>query len=138
VQLTHGGGFNPVAAPDGRTVYYLRGEREPWLWSVSTEGNDETRIIEANPEPGKWLEATNWAVVGAGIYFLEGKIGVGYTLKFFDFETRRTTPLTTLAGPASPFAFAMLGLSVAADERSIVYAQRDRLDIDLMLVENFH
>ena len=46
VQLTHGGGFNPVAGPDGRTVYYLRGEKESWLWSVSTDGGEETRDIE--------------------------------------------------------------------------------------------
>ena len=136
VQLTHGGGFNPVAAPDGRTVYYLRGEKDPWLWSVNAEGGAETRAIEVNPEPGKWIEPTNWAVVGPGIYFLEGKLGVGYTLKFFDFETRRTTLLMTFAGPGR--SFAMLGLTVAPDERSIVYALRDKLDIDLMLVENFH
>ena len=55
VQLTHGGGFNPIAAPDGRTVYYLRGEKEPWLWAVSTDGGAETLVLE-NPEPGKWME----------------------------------------------------------------------------------
>jgi len=136
VQLTRGGGFNPVASADGRTVYYLRGEKEPWLSSVSTEGGEETRVIEASAEPGKWLELTNWAVAKRGIYFLEGKRGVGYTLKFFDFETRGTTPLMTLAPLVS--SFAMIGLTVAPDESSILYAQRDKLDLDLMLVENFH
>ena len=134
VQLTHGGGFNPVAARDGRTVYYLHDEKDPWLWSVSVEGDDETRVLE-NPEQGKWIDPTNWTVVAQGIYFLEGKRGNPSTLKFFDFETRRTTQLATFGGPNNPFM--MLGLTIAPDERSIVYAQRDKLELDLMQVENF-
>jgi hypothetical protein len=31
----------------------------------------------------------------------------------------------------------MLGLSITPDERYLVYAQQDKLDFDLMLVENF-
>jgi eukaryotic-like serine/threonine-protein kinase len=134
VQVTRGGGFNPVAAPDGRTVYYLRGEKAAWLWGVSAEGGAETPVLEADPDQ-KWIDPTNWAVAARGIYFLEGKLGNPYTLKFFDFETHRTTPLMTLGGPGSPFA--MIGLTVAPDERSILYSQRDKFDLDLMLVENF-
>ncbi len=134
VQLTHGGGFNPIPSLDGHTVYYLRDEKEPWLWAVSAEGGVETGVLE-NPEPGKWLEPANWAVVQHGIYFLEGKRGNPYTLKFFDFETRRTTLLTTFE-PLTPFA--MIGLTVAPDERSILYSRLEKFDFDLMLVENFH
>jgi hypothetical protein len=82
------------------------------------------------------MEAGNWAVARSGIYFLEAKLGIGYTLKFFDFGTHRTTLLATLGGPGSPFG--MIGLTVAPDERFILYAQRDTLQLDLMLVENFH
>jgi eukaryotic-like serine/threonine-protein kinase len=110
VQLTHGGGFNPVAARDGRTVYYLHGEKEAWLWSVSTEGGAETPVM-GNAEQGKWMEPGNWAVAERGIYFLEGKLGVGYLLEFFDLETSRTTPLATLGGPCRRFP--MIGLTVA-------------------------
>src|SRR5262249_29424036 len=134
VQLTRGGGFNPVAAPDGRTVYYLHGGKDPWLWAVSSDGGAETLVLE-NPEPEKWMEPTNWAVTRRGIYFLEGKLRRPYTLKFFDFETRNTTQLMTFGGPSSPFG--MIGLTVAPDERSILFAQRDKFDVDLMLVENF-
>jgi hypothetical protein len=136
VQVTRGGGFNPLAAPDGRTVYYLRGEKDAWLWAVGADGGSETRMIETNPEQGKSIDPTNWAVSVKGIYFLEGKLASPYTLKFFDFETRRTTSLATFGGPGSPFS--MIGLTVASDERSILFAQRDTLDLDLMLVENFH
>jgi hypothetical protein len=133
LQLTVGGGFNPVAAPDGRTIYYLRDEKEPWLWAVSAEGGAETRLFEA--EQGSWIEPANWAVVGRGIYLLEKNLSIPYTLKFFDFETRRATPLATLGGAGGPFL--MVGLTVAPDERAILYAQREKFDFDLMLVENF-
>lgn len=135
VQLTHGGGFNPVASPDGHTVYYLHGEKEAWLWSVSTEGGVETPVM-GNPEEGKWMEPGNWTVAERGIYFLEGNLGVEYIFKFFDFETRRATPLMTLGKPCGRFP--MIGLTVAPDEGSILYAQCNKLDLDLMLVENFH
>jgi Tol biopolymer transport system component/serine/threonine protein kinase len=130
VQLTHDGGFDPVAAPDGRTVYYLHGGDKPSMWAVGTEGGVESRVFDAN------LTQWNWAAVGRGIYFLEGKRGEPYTLEFFDVKTRRTTPLGTLG--RSGRSSLILGLTVAPDERSVLYAQRDKLDLDLMLVENFH
>lgn len=133
VQLTRGGGFNPVAAPDGSSVYYLHDEKEPWLWTVSAEGGAETRAFESL-EQGRWIDPTNWAVVGRGIYFLNTKRGSPYTLEFFDFETRRASPLATIV-PAGRFQ--MIGLTVAPDERSILYSQCDKFDLDLMLVENF-
>ena len=68
-------------------------------------------MVLEKPEPGKWMEPANWAVGAHGIYFLEGKLGTGYTLKFFDFETRRTTPLTTWEN--SRGFFGVIGLTVA-------------------------
>jgi Tol biopolymer transport system component len=130
VQLTHDGGFDPVAAPDGRTVYYLHGGDKPSMWAIGTEGGVESRVFDAN------LTQWNWAAVGRGIYFLEGTRGEPYTLEIFDLDARRITPVTTLGtrGRSS----LILGLTVAPDERSILYAQRDKLDFDLMLVEDFH
>ena len=103
---------------------------------MSTDGGAETPAIDEDPGKGKWMEPTNWTVVGPGIYFLEGKPGNPDALKFFDFETRRTTVLMTLGGRGSTFV--MVGLTVAPDGRSMLYAQRDKIDLDLMLVEDFH
>src|SRR6476620_8719547 len=76
----HGGGFNPLAAPDGHTIYYLRGEKEAWLWAVGVEGGSETPAIEGDTGQTKWIDLTNWVVVRRGIYFLEGKPVKQYTL----------------------------------------------------------
>jgi Tol biopolymer transport system component len=130
VQLTRGGGQNPAESPDGRTVYYVKGRSEPGLWQVSTEGGEETRVFEANVDPG------NWAAVARGIYFLTRQPSqTPYTLEFFDFATRQVTQITTLEGTKGTFLIS--GLTVSPDERWVLYAQRDKLDYDLMLVENF-
>jgi eukaryotic-like serine/threonine-protein kinase len=130
IQLTRGGGQIPVESPDGRTVYYVRGRGESSLWQVSTEGGEETQVFEARVDPG------NWAVAGRGIYFLTSQPRQGQsTLGFFDFATRQTTQITTLEGPMETFQIS--GLTVSPDEHRVLYAQRDKLVFNLMLVENF-
>ena len=130
VQLTRGGGQNPAESPDGRTVYYLKGRNDPGLWQVSAEGGEETRVFEAN------VDAGNWAEVARGIYFLTRQLPqTSYTLGFFDFAARQTSQITTLEGPRGTFQIG--GLTISPDERWMLYAQRDKLDYDLMLVENF-
>jgi eukaryotic-like serine/threonine-protein kinase len=128
VQLTRGGGQNPAEAPDGRTVYYLRGEGEFGLWQVSTEGGEETQVFQAR------VAAWNWAAVTRGIYFFTPQAG-HYALEFFDFAARQTTQVATLERP-NPMSF-IFSLTVSPDERWILYSQRDKVDFDLMLVENF-
>ena len=117
-----------MESPDGRTVYYVRGQGEPGLWQVSTEGGEETRVFETGV-------GVNWAVVERGIYFLTSQPRQAqYTLEFFDFATRQTTQITTLEGPRGTFVLS--GLTVSPDERWVLYGQRDKIDFDLMLVEN--
>jgi hypothetical protein len=58
-----------------------------------------------------------------------------YALEFFDFAARQTTHVTILERP-SPTSF-ISALTVSPDERWVLYAQRDKIDFDLMLVENF-
>ena len=137
VQLTHGGGTNPQESPDGRTVYYIKGElqtrrrSEPGLWQVSTDGGDETRLFDLRVDGG------NWVVMARGIYFLAYELGqTPYMLEFFDFTTRQTTQIKTLDGPRSTFN--ITGMTVSPDEKWVAYGQRDKLSFDLMLVENFH
>jgi Tol biopolymer transport system component len=130
VQLTQGGGQSPVESPDARTVYYVKGRIGSDLWQVSTEGGEETRVFEAK------IDAGNWAVAAHGIYFLIfNRQSSAYALEFYDFGTRRTTQITTLEGPR--LTFLISGLTISPDERWVLFAQRDKLDFDLMLVENF-
>jgi eukaryotic-like serine/threonine-protein kinase len=130
VELTQGGGQSPVESPDGRRVYYVKGRVGSDLWQVGAEGGEETRVVEAK------IDERNWAVEAHGIYFLTLHREVSaYALEFYDFATRQTTQITTIEGPRSTFLIS--GLTVSPDERWILYAQRDKIDFDLMLIENF-
>jgi Tol biopolymer transport system component len=137
VQLTHGGGANPQASPDGRTVYYLKGElqtrvrSEPGLWQVSADGGEETRLFDLRVDGG------NWTVSPRGIYFFTPLFEQQkYVLDFFDFATRQTSQIKTIDSPRSTFL--MSGMTLSPDEKWVAYGQRDKLSFDLMLVENFH
>ena len=129
IQLTQGGGQNPVESPDGRTVYYLRGQGESGLWQVSPEGGEETQVFAAPVAP--W----NWAAVGRGIYFVTSGGRMQFALEFFDFATRQTTQVATVERP-NVMSY-ISALTVSPDEHWVLYAQRDKVDFDLMLVENF-
>jgi Tol biopolymer transport system component len=135
--LTHGGGTDPQESIDGRTVYYIKGElqtrrrSEPGLWQVSADSGEETRLFELN------VDAGNWAVLPRGIYFLTYETGqTPYTLDLYDLATRQATQIKTIDGPRGTLLLS--GMTVSPDEKWVVYGQRDKLDLDLMLVENFH
>jgi hypothetical protein len=80
------------------------------------------------------VDAGSPAVVGRGIYFLTSQVGQS-TLEFFNLATHQTTQITALTGPRGTFQLA--GLTVSPDEHWVIYAQRDKLDFDLVLVEGF-
>jgi Tol biopolymer transport system component len=131
IQLTRNGGLNPIEAADGSAVYFVKGAPVPGIWQVNTDGGEETRVLESAVRPG------NWAVTSRGIYLLTDLPGPSpYTLSFFDLAMRQMTAITTLDGPR--VAFQLSDLTVSPDEHWVLYAQRDKLEFDLKLVENFH
>ena len=55
----------------------------------------------------------------------------GSLLRFYDFASKTTRTVYPTEHPAGP------GLTLAHDERRILFTQQDRRGSDLMLVENF-
>jgi len=131
VQLTRGGGQGPFEAPDGRSVYYTRGVGVPGLWRVGVEGGEESQLFETRVEQG------GWALAARGVYYVtraEAPVRRN-AVEFFDFAARRSTRLGMLEGQGG--VYLITSLSVSPDERWILYTQRDQLEADLMLVEDF-
>jgi hypothetical protein len=79
----------------------------------------------------------NWAVGKSGIYYLMAPAADAdtYSLMFFDPVSRR--PSRPFPLPGTTRTLPVNVITVSPDERWIVYAQRDLLDYDLMMVENF-
>jgi Tol biopolymer transport system component len=125
VQVTRNGGYEPVESPDGKWLYYTKVEMASGLWRMSTEGGEESQVLES-------VYARSFAVVKEGIYFIPKPDSAGRcSIQFFDAATRRARLIAAIDKPVS------LRLSVSPDARWILYSQIDQSGSDLMLVENF-
>ena len=130
VQVTRGGGFVASESPDGNSLYFTKGGNDVGLWSMGVGGSDEKKIIEAPV-------GRNWSVTVNGIYYLLGPSAERepYILYFYDLASARTSRPIPLEGTSRLLPINVV--SVSADERWLVWAQRDQLDYDVMLLENF-
>ena len=125
VQVTRNGGYEPVESPDGKWLYYCKGEMASSLWRVSTEGGEESQVLES-------VFLRGFAVVKEGIYFIPRPDSASRcSIQFFDAATTRTRLIATIEKPVR------WRLSVSPDGRWILYSQVDEVGSDLMLVENF-
>jgi hypothetical protein len=128
IRVTAGTASQAFESADGRVVYFVRSMDAPGLWSVPASGGDETFVLAG-------VREAFWAVADRGVAFLisDPKLSpAGPTIRFFDFASRTTATLATLPitpAPISP------GFSVARDGRSIVWAQPDSFQSDLMLID---
>lgn len=128
VQVTRQGGFAALESPDGRFLYYAKGQEVPGLWRIPTTGGEEAEVISAL-KPGYW---GYWAVVEDGIYYLDmaPKPGINY----FDITTLRSTRVFDLVNRPP---WGAPGLAISPDKKTILYTQMDALNSDIILVENF-
>ena len=133
VQVTKNGGFGPLEAPDGKSIYYTRFD-EPGVWQVPVVGGDETKIIQDEPFRGYW---GYFAVGPDGLYFI-GDTGTPSKhqpgFKFYDYATRKITNIFDME--KKPYQGAP-GLSVSPDGHFLLYVQLDEAGTSLMLAENF-
>jgi Tol biopolymer transport system component len=123
VQVTRTGGFCPFESADGQVLYYQRTQGPSDIWAIPVQGGDETRVVES-------VGQRQFAVRVDGIYCLRIVNGA-QRLQFFDFATKTTTDVATLANAGG------LALTVSPDRRYVLYSQQDQVGSDLMLVENF-
>ncbi len=133
VQVTHGGGFEGFESADGRYLYYAKGLHRLGIWRLALPDGREQPV----PELAGAGYHRYWAVTPEGIYFVPGNFNPSTTLsvgiKFFRSATREVTDVATM-GRIVPW---VPGLAVAPDGRSLLYAQLDQDDSDIMLVDGY-
>ena len=125
VRVTKHGGIRPYAAPDGKFVYYAKGQDE--VWRIPATGGEETRFMTGVED----VFHGRWAPVQGGFYYVQ-RTGSERALKFLDSNTGRAEEVMPLDKPWDVFA-----LAVSADRRSVLYSQTDHADNDLWMIENF-
>jgi hypothetical protein len=127
VQVTRNGGVYATESDDGRFLYYAK-LRPPGIWKMPLNGGgDEMRVLD---QPASWF---NWALARTGIYLLDGEYGEKEKIEFFEFATRRTTPIFSLDKRVAGVG----GVALSPDSRSLLFGQNASLDSYIMLVKNF-
>ncbi|HKE56500.1 MAG TPA: winged helix-turn-helix domain-containing protein [Pyrinomonadaceae bacterium] len=129
VQVTKQGGFQAYESADGKYLYYSKGPG-PGVWRLPTEGGQEVLMLNQSGA-GCWGQ---WALTDEGIYFINGKSDPGFQVNLFSFATQKISPVASL-DKVNDF---VAGLAISPDHHQILYTQRDPINSDIMLVENFH
>ena len=122
-QLTRNGGFVAFEAPDEKSLYYTKQERDATLWRSALDGSGETEIVTGVAKRG-------FAITADSLYYLHEEHERGVALRMRRLATGKETEISRIVKP-------YLGLSISPDGRYLLYSQTDREDSDLMLVENF-
>jgi Tol biopolymer transport system component/predicted Ser/Thr protein kinase len=130
VQVTREGGFAAFESPDGKFIYYAKGQSAPGIWRIPVAGGEETLVLN-QPAAGYW---GYWAVVDEGIYFLNSESKQHPVIEFFRFATRRVRQIAVMEKEAAKWN---PGFAISPDGRWILYTQVDQSDSNIMLVENF-
>jgi Tol biopolymer transport system component len=128
VQVTRNGGREALESPDGKFVYYAQ-LGTPGIWRVPAEGGNEEKVLD------RGLQSA-WAVASRGLYLLSRRPNEGPAVEFYSFATGqlgliRSLARNTLLGGGGPL------FAVSPDERWMLYIQADRVQSDILLVENW-
>lgn len=103
--VTSSDGIVPQESPDGKYLYYARGD-EDGLWRVPTAGGAEAQVLR-EPSAEYW---GYWAMTSHGLFYLDRTQSFA-SIRIFKPETKQNLAFATLQHSPPPFA----GISVAAD-----------------------
>jgi Tol biopolymer transport system component len=124
VQVTRNGGGTAFESPDGKFVYYIKGDFTGGLWKMPASGGEESQVLPS-------VLYRDFFLVNDGIYFIPEPGADGkFSIQFLNIATGK---VKTVAPVSRPFE----GLSVSPDGRFLLFSQVDEAGSDLMLVENF-
>jgi Tol biopolymer transport system component/DNA-binding winged helix-turn-helix (wHTH) protein len=125
VQITRGGGTNPLELPGANRVFYSKRVGAGLeLWSTGVDGGDEIRVFGPIRNPSGWVPTPD------GVYVIEPT----WRIVFFRFARGAAEPVVTMPKGSD---IEGAGLALSPDGRWLLYGQKDRSGADIMLVENF-
>jgi len=122
VQLTRNFGTEPFESPDGAQLYYTN---DQGLWSMPVAGGDPKLVLRE-------AVGYRYALAGHSIYYFAD----ARSLWVLRTDTGRKFEYVHFPREVEDFGGGTL-FTVSADERTILFAQTDRQESDLKLVENF-
>jgi Tol biopolymer transport system component len=114
--VTSKDGIVPQESPDGRYLYYARGD-EDGLWRVPVAGGPEQQVLN-QPSANFW---GYWQITPLGIFY-QDRTGHTPEIRLYNPETKQNTLSATLKQTPPPYA----GLTVSTDGRlALMTGERD-------------
>jgi hypothetical protein len=130
VQVTKNGGTRPFESPDGESLYYVTGGGRRII-RTTLDGSKEITVVQKNTR-------TLWTLAPGGIYLLDRDADPKPTIEFFRFADGKRTPILRLPKGADDYGHSFNSMmAVSPDGRWLYYEERDKVEGDIMLVENF-
>jgi eukaryotic-like serine/threonine-protein kinase len=127
VMVTKNGGFAALLSPDGDFIYYAKSPAlASDVWRVPIDGGEESKVVDG-------VYRYSFAPTHEGLYYVTAPgFQKGSSIRFLEFASGKTTDVYALSEPAA------LGLGFSPDFHKLFFAQADREDSDIMLVEDVH
>lgn len=126
-QITQHGGFRGFEAQDG-TFYYARRDTAG-VWHKADDGTE--KLLIPNLEAFDW---GNWSLTSTGIFFVTPEQPTSTAnVMFYDFTTQAVTPRAHL--PRGTLRDKP-GIAVSPDGTTLLFTQTDKMESDIMLVDN--
>jgi serine/threonine protein kinase/Tol biopolymer transport system component len=132
VQVTSSGGFELQESADGKWLLYTKSDHAPGLWRMPSVGGVEELLLAD-------VVVGNWDPITDGILYAPGGLGgspVGYSS-----ERTQTVVRYWFEGGQSKSVgridrFSSNGTSASRDGRYFLWTRVERVDSDLLLIEN--
>ena len=128
-QVTHHGGFAAFESYDAKTLYYSRFDGGG-IWKLPIGGGREDLVTDSLHR-GYW---GHFAVTENGLYLIDADAKGGPALMYYDFQTRRLSPILTFQRYPVPW---VPNLAASRDGRTLFYAQAEFENSTIWMVENF-
>jgi Tol biopolymer transport system component/DNA-binding winged helix-turn-helix (wHTH) protein len=125
LQITRGGGQNPVESPDGRFLYYAKnGDSPTSLCRVPIQGGREEKLLDG------LSYSLNFVISGERLYLLSlGEKPQTSRLEIYNLRTRTRKRLLALNKPW------YYGMALSPDRRRLSYTVVDSQGSNLMLAQ---
>lgn len=125
IQITRNGGATPRTSPDGRYLYFVKGNFPVEVWRTSINGGEEVLVIKKVANSGAF------ALSGAQIFFIPEHASTGLAPIMLS-DGNGSSPATVAQIRGHP----LWGITVSPDRRHVVSVHlRGDGDGDLMYVE---
>jgi hypothetical protein len=129
-RVTRNGGWTPFESWDGKHLYYQKFTAIPGIWKTPVSGGQEVKILDFG------MPATV-SVLRDGICLFRPDAKPRPRLEFYRFGDLEPSSVGLLPPGTAKVPRIQNPIGISPDGRWVLYAQADKIDDDIMLVENF-